>query len=182
MKHINRLSEFGGINAPERTRGIPDAYFLCTLAYGSHGFPIVRLITALHPIELITRFAPCRRRKGPQVIERTASELDRLGAVHNCTIQDFIYSSKRGISLRYFTNFAGIRGLSASPALLAQRSLRGLMEPRHGQRLELDVAQRAQLGDGGEVAVVMDKRHLVAERNFGDAAVDDAADGEAPPA
>src|SRR4249920_1737550 len=52
------------------------------------------------------------------------------------------------------------------------------MERRRSHRVELHMLQRAQLCDGCEIAVVVEKRGAMRHGDLGNAAVDDASDSQ----
>src|SRR6218665_2740710 len=61
------------------------------LAHGVHGLPVVRFLPALYLVELMTCFAPGRKRKSAKVIKGVAPKLAGLGIGHAAIIQNFVF-------------------------------------------------------------------------------------------
>src|SRR6218665_599277 len=61
------------------------------LAHGVHGLPVVRFLPALYLVELMTCFAPGRKRKSAKVIKGVAPKLEGLGIGHAAIIQNFVF-------------------------------------------------------------------------------------------
>ena len=58
MQDINRIGKLRDVNDTERPGGVPNPNLLCTSADSWHRLPIVRLVTLLYQIDLMTCFVP----------------------------------------------------------------------------------------------------------------------------
>src|SRR5690349_5902 len=95
MQHIDSILEFRHVQHSECSRGIanPDFPHPCTNTV--HGFPIIRLTSALDLIELKSSRTACGLRKRAQIFECAISELDWLKAPPlNPAIHNFVYLVK----------------------------------------------------------------------------------------
>ena len=82
MQHINRIDKFSYVKDPERSGRISNPNFLNASPNDGHRFPVVRLKSLLHLVELITRFAARRGREAAQISESAAPELNWLAISH----------------------------------------------------------------------------------------------------
>ena len=78
VQYVEGGGEFSNIHHSERTARIRDADLPHAGADGAHGLPILRLESALDPIELKTRFPPRSLRKITQILACAPAELDGL--------------------------------------------------------------------------------------------------------
>src|SRR6218665_137425 len=97
VTHVDGISELGNVDDPKRPGSIPNPNFLHALAHGVHGLPVVRFLSALYLVELMTCLAPGRKRKSAKVIKGVAPKLDGLGIGHAAIIQNFVFFLARRI-------------------------------------------------------------------------------------
>src|SRR6218665_2525359 len=91
VTHVDGISELGNVDDPKRPGSIPNPTFLHALAHGVHGLPVVRFLSALYLVELMTCLAPGRKRKSAKVIKGVAPKLEGLGIGHAAIIQNFVF-------------------------------------------------------------------------------------------
>ena len=73
------------------TRNAPAASRIrISFTHGVHGFPVVRFLAVLNLIELMSCLAPCRKRKGAEIIKGATPKINGLGSSHATNIQNFI--------------------------------------------------------------------------------------------
>jgi len=58
VQDINCIGKLRDVNDTERPSGVPNSYLLYTDADSWHRLPIVRLVTLLYSIDLMTCFVP----------------------------------------------------------------------------------------------------------------------------
>jgi hypothetical protein len=91
VKYIDSIGKFSYVDDAERPSGVPDPDCLNAGANPWHGLPVIWLVALLHPVELITRFTPCRYGKRSKVVERAAPKLDRFTIGHQLALYKYLY-------------------------------------------------------------------------------------------
>jgi hypothetical protein len=80
VEHIHRTGDSSRVDHAEGARFIAHTNLLDTLADARHRLEIVRLLAALHTIELLTSILPRVDQKLAQALERVAEAANRLDA------------------------------------------------------------------------------------------------------
>jgi hypothetical protein len=95
VKHIDSSGELRNKNDTEHPSGVPNPNFLNPRANSRHRFPVVWLSALLYLVDLMTRLAPCRYRKGSKIIQGTGPKFDGFAIGHRIALYNFLYIDAR---------------------------------------------------------------------------------------
>src|SRR6218665_4019456 len=121
------------------------------LAHGVHGLPVVRFLPALYLVELMTCFAPGRKRKSAKVIKGVAPKLDGLGIGHAAIIQNFVFVWQVASGSNGTTNRLSARFFRFLRRPQAERSL--MFSASSGVSSLAGLLQRATVTLGSQVQI-----------------------------